>query len=334
MRTFMSNCILTVSIAAYNVEKFLPFTLESLCINSNNTWLEVLIIDDGSSDKTSEIAKRYEEKYPNIFKLVKKQNGGWGSTINRSVAIANGKYFKQLDGDDEFETNNIIDFLNFLNLSDSDLVVSPYLCFRSKDRKVISEKTFYGGMKESRSLSIDDSINNFSLLEMHAACFKTSVLKLNSLDITENCFYTDVEYMVKAVSFCKSICYYDRVIYKYRVGLSGQSVSPIGMRKHYKEHEKVLKNLIQHVALIKLSAPVKKILMNRISLMCYDHYTYLLSLKCCNKSKVELVKYDNFIKEIPSIYNNCKSLTVRLMRKMNFYGIFIFRIWFIIRYKL
>ena len=92
--------ILTISIAAYNVEKFLDKTLSSLCNESLSEDLEVLIIDDGSTDKTGNIAKQYEKKYPNIFRYVYKENGGHGSTINKGIELAQGKYFRVLDGDD------------------------------------------------------------------------------------------------------------------------------------------------------------------------------------------------------------------------------------------
>ena len=86
---------LTISIAAYNVEKYIKETLDSL-ICKNMNLLEVLIIDDGSKDNTDKIAKKYEEKYKGVFKVISKKNGGYGSTINTGVEYATGKYFKQL----------------------------------------------------------------------------------------------------------------------------------------------------------------------------------------------------------------------------------------------
>lgn len=98
----MSEKILTISIAAYNVEKYLPKTLESLVIPEIMDQLEVLIINDGSQDKTGQIAEEYVVKYPATFYLVNKENGGWGSTVNTSAQLATGKYYKLLDGDDFF----------------------------------------------------------------------------------------------------------------------------------------------------------------------------------------------------------------------------------------
>ena len=78
----MSQKILTVSIAAYNVSNYLDEALKPFVESAYRDNLEVLIIDDGSKDNTAEIARSYQEKYPDIFKLVSKENGGWGSTLN------------------------------------------------------------------------------------------------------------------------------------------------------------------------------------------------------------------------------------------------------------
>lgn len=74
--------MLTISIAAYNMEQHLDEALSSLidpvCIH----LLDVVIVNDGSTDRTPEIANKYIEKYPDSFSLVNKENGGYGSTIN------------------------------------------------------------------------------------------------------------------------------------------------------------------------------------------------------------------------------------------------------------
>ena len=107
------NKILTVSIAAYNVEKYIQNALESLLVN-NIDDLEILVEDDGGTDNTANIVKEYEKKYPGIVKLVQKENGGYGSTINKSIELAQGKYFKQLDGDDWYDSENFEKLLKLL----------------------------------------------------------------------------------------------------------------------------------------------------------------------------------------------------------------------------
>ena len=94
--------ILTVTVPSYNVEKFLENTLDSFVDERVLDDIEVLIVDDGSKDKTAEIGRKYEEKYPDTFRVISKENGGHGSTINRGIGEAKGKYFKVVDGDPKF----------------------------------------------------------------------------------------------------------------------------------------------------------------------------------------------------------------------------------------
>ena len=74
--------ILSVSIASYNVEKFIRKALDSCCVPEIMDRLEVLVVNDGSTDSTLEIAREYEEKYPQTFRVIDKKNGGYGSTVN------------------------------------------------------------------------------------------------------------------------------------------------------------------------------------------------------------------------------------------------------------
>ena len=133
------NKILTISIAAYNVEKTIGKTLDSLLVGNNDDLnkLDIIIVNDGSKDSTSEVVMNYCTKYPDAIRLVNKQNGGYGSTINTSLEIAKGKYFKLLDGDDQYDTENLTSFLGFLSNTESDIVVSPFIEDNSGERRII-----------------------------------------------------------------------------------------------------------------------------------------------------------------------------------------------------
>ena len=99
----MERAFLTIIVPAYNVEKYLEQCLDSL-VNQTIIAHKVIVVNDGSTDSTAEIAMEYQEKYPDTFRLINKENGGWGSTLNVGIKNAIGKYFKQLDGDAPFRS--------------------------------------------------------------------------------------------------------------------------------------------------------------------------------------------------------------------------------------
>ena len=119
--------VLSISIAAYNVEKFIEETLASLCNEEVINDLDIIVVNDGSKDKTTGKVMRYVEKYPESIRIINKDNGGYGSTINTSLPLAKGKYYKLLDGDDWYDTYNLERLVNILKKCETDLVVTPHV---------------------------------------------------------------------------------------------------------------------------------------------------------------------------------------------------------------
>ena len=122
----MSKKILTVSIAAYNVETFIDQALRSVCVDAVIDRLEIFVIDDGGTDGTLGIAQRYADRYPDSVFPVHKENGGYGSTVNYSLAHATGTYFKLLDGDDWFDSEGLVKLVDVLEKTDVDLIMTNY----------------------------------------------------------------------------------------------------------------------------------------------------------------------------------------------------------------
>ena len=94
--------LLTIIIPTYNMEKYLDKCLSSLIVDDKElmTQLEVLVVIDGAKDRSSEIAHTYQDKYPDTYVVIDKENGNYGSCINRGLKEASGKYVKVLDADD------------------------------------------------------------------------------------------------------------------------------------------------------------------------------------------------------------------------------------------
>lgn len=227
--------ILTISIAAYNVEDYLDNTLDSLVTDSETMdKLEIIVVDDGSKDNTKNIANKYAEKYPNTFKVISKENGGYGSTINASLEIATGRYFKQLDGDDWYDKEALKKFIKYLQEVNSDIVITPYVVVDVEKNTQEVEWMFEELPKSESSI---ESVEYPKLIRMHEIAIKTSIIKDNDIFITPKCFYTDTEYVNKPLYYAKTISCFDKPIYYYRLGVEGQSVSNAGYIKHYEDLE-------------------------------------------------------------------------------------------------
>ena len=298
----MDTKILTISIAAYNVEKYLRQTLDSLVMEKELLEkIEVLIVDDGSKDETKKIAKEYEQKYENSFFCLSKENGGYGSTINHALKHAKGKYFKLLDGDDWYK--------KVYEVQNTEEVITKH--------EITKEKVL--NITDLKSAEIKK-------IFMHELTVKTALLQKNHIEITENCFYTDTEFAFMPLLYAKTLAKFDSVIYCYRVGVEGQSVSLSGRRKHWIDGEKVEKKLIQEYCQYEkeLAQNIREALFDiLIDLAGFQYTTFFLMPK--SREVIEQVKsFDSYIRErLPELYvetgNKYKKIKVlRLSRFLLF----------------
>lgn len=115
---------LTVIIPAYNVEKYIRRSIESVSKQTEKD-LEIIVINDGSTDGTKEIVEELQKKDQRII-LVNKENGGLSSARNKGIDMANGKYICHLDGDDWIECTAYEKMLNLAEKKGLDIVISDY----------------------------------------------------------------------------------------------------------------------------------------------------------------------------------------------------------------
>ena len=127
----MQQKTLTVVIPTYNMEKYLRRCLDSLIVGDDQmAQLEVLVVNDGSKDSSSAIAHEYEKKYPQTFRVIDKENGNYGSAVNRGLKEAKGKYIKILDADDRYDNNLFARYIDTINTLDVDLILNDYAYVR------------------------------------------------------------------------------------------------------------------------------------------------------------------------------------------------------------
>ena len=117
--------LISVIVPVYNVEKYLEKSLDSI-IEAAIDDMEILIINDGSTDSSEEIIKKYENNYPELIRYIKKKNGGLGSVRNVGLKEAKGKYIASIDSDDTINSNFFIEAEKYLK-EDIDLVICDWL---------------------------------------------------------------------------------------------------------------------------------------------------------------------------------------------------------------
>lgn len=325
--------VLTIGIAAYNVESTIEDCINSMLIDEIADKLEVLVINDGSTDSTKKIVNSYVAKYPNTVKLVDKENGGHGSTINATIDNATGKYLKMVDGDDRLEKTGLISLMKELESTAADMVFSPYYRVNINTGK----KELVGYLKNiqkrylsRREMSLD-KLSDKLVVAMHSVTYKTTLLKNSRYRIDEHCFYVDVEYSLYYLLDVHQILLLDVPVYDYSIGDVNQSINKAVMRKRREQHMKVCKSLIDFYESEKNSISVDLRVMlknNIINMILCNEYMLLMSLEDDETSSRELQIFDLFLKENSlDLYNGViilnsskKFKLLKFWRKNNFFG--------------
>ena len=308
--------ILTVSVACYNVEKFIEEALEPFTMQEIADDIEVLVVNDGSKDKTSELAHEFEKEYPNTFKVIDKENGGYGSTINAGLSEATGKYFKLLDGDDWYNKECLKKYIDTLKESDEDLIITDGIWVEEETKKETLHPAFdnYNG---KRKISFDEYPKNIGI-HAYNTTIKTSLIK--DIRITEHCFYTDTEYLIKGLSRCNSIAYYNIPIYMYRIGRDEQSMSLEGLKRHYKDAVRYYKEVLKFEKNNSISDSFRNNYLNHalVSLAQYHLGTFHL---LPSNTKKEYIEFDKFIKNTDlNVYKGSSVGKVKILRYTHYLG--------------
>lgn len=312
--------VLTVSVAAYNVEDYLAKALES-CIVPNMDLLEVIVVDDGSSDSTAEIARGYVDRYPSTFKLISKENGGYGSTLNASLEAASGVYYRFLDGDDWFDRTELEGFLDFLSGCDAEAVFTPYTrCYEADGREEVVNN--FSGVSLRKY-----ELEGFEFNDEVAACaltYRTWFLRRVGLRLIEHCFYTDSMYAYIPLSFARTLYVTGIDVYRYRIGREGQSVSVESIVKHHDDVLTASKAVFSALCLdsgeISPAVVCRPYALRILSRCVASPFAYVCLCPPSKEEKTKLLEFDAFVSRYPEVYaaSGQYSKRVRLLRASRF----------------
>lgn len=223
--------ILTIVIPTYNMQDYLRRCLDSLIVPEEQMkQLEVLVVNDGSKDNSSAIAHEYQEKYTDTFRVIDKENGNYGSCVNRGLKEATGKYIKILDADDSFDNAAFRNYLTFLDKSDADFVVNDF-CFVNENNEITGVRIYDLPNEESIFTEKTREIFNKKNFQMHAATYKLQKVLSLGYKQTEGISYTDQEWIFTPLMNINSIAYFNKILYKYLLGRVGQTMSQEALKK-------------------------------------------------------------------------------------------------------
>lgn len=314
------NKILSITIPSYNVEKYIDKCVQSMLVDSILDDIEILIVNDGSKDSTPQIAKGYVEKYPQTVRLIDKENGGHGSTINAGIKAATGKYFKVVDGDDWLNTENLEHFIQLLKSRDEDVVASNFLCIQDETYDVLSEKYVTSNANLYGTVCDLDKGEVQEVIKMHGLTIRTSILKENNITIDEHCFYVDCEYIAYPMPFVKTVYYDDEFIYMYRLGRNGQSMDIKSMQKNRAMHMKVLNSLLAFYDKLPDLTEAKKAYIEKIiGQVMENQFQIYISMGTNKEIQKETASWDRKLRQrYPRIAASTNKKSIVMLRATNY----------------
>lgn len=252
---------ISFAIPCYNSAEYMEHAVESILEGGED--VEILIVNDGSKDETSEIAKKFEEKYPTIVKAIDKENGGHGDAVNVGLRHAAGKYFKVVDSDDWVDKSALSRILQLMHEwedagEEVDMLVSNYVYEKigANNKKVIH---YRGVLPENKVFGWDDT-GRFGIAQyilMHSVIYRTELLKLNQLHLPKHTFYVDNIYVYYPLPYVKKMYYLDVNFYRYYIGREDQSVNEKVMISRIDQQIFVTKSMIDMYRLKRI--PNKKL---------------------------------------------------------------------------
>lgn len=243
----MSEKLLTVAVPAYNAEEYLHTCLDSLCREDILPRLEVIVVNDGSKDRTSEFAHGYAARYPDTFRVIDKENGGHGSGINLASREARGRYFKPVDSDDWVLTENLPTLLKKLEKANDDILLCPYhVLYRKTGRKVFF--TTEGAPPDisypiERFMGFPDRARR--CCTYHGVFYRTDFYKNTGIRLSEHTYYEDQEYATLPFYDAQSIRPLDIPFYQYQIGSASQSVSNANQGRNLQQMVRVLRVILR-----------------------------------------------------------------------------------------
>ena len=263
---------ISFAIPCYNSQDYMAHAIESILPGGED--VEIIIVNDGSKDDTLKIAREYEGKYPDIVRVVDKENGGHGDAVTAGLTHASGSYFKVVDSDDWVDEESLHKILALLRRfqdegEEIDMLVSNYVYEKVgvEHKKCIH----YRNVLPQDEIFHWQDIGHFRIdqyILMHSVIYRTDLLKLIQLRLPKHTFYVDNIYVYYPLPHVRKMYYLDVDFYRYYIGREDQSVNEKVMISRVDQQIYVTKTMIDMYDLNKTSSKkLKNYMINYLAIM-------------------------------------------------------------------
>lgn len=217
--TTKQNPLVSIVVPICNVGDYLEECLDSI-VKQTYQNLEVVLLDDGSTDESGRIIDEYSKKYK-IFKPIHQKHQGVASARENGVAAATGEWISFIDPDDYVKKEFIEDLLNTALKNEADIASCGLEAFAEEKDRVLKKSPEW----PNRDMSGRDMINETMLHKFPAYLplniFRASLFKDSKLKFPIGREYEDVAAKIKLLFYAKKISFLDKKLYFYRMRSSG-----------------------------------------------------------------------------------------------------------------
>ena len=250
--------LLTFAIPSYNSQDYMEHCILSLLPGGDD--VEILIVDDGSKDRTAEIADEYERKYPGIVRAIHQENGGHGEAVNAGIRNATGLFFKVVDSDDWVDYEAYMKILKKLReLAGGDTVLDMFIANYVYEKEGVRHKKImrYSSLPQDKIFTWNEAgrFHKGQYILMHSVIYRTQLLRECGLELPKHTFYVDNIYVYKPLPSVKHMYYMDVDFYRYFIGRDDQSVNEKVMIGRIDQQIKVNKIMIDQYDLRTIQNP-------------------------------------------------------------------------------
>lgn len=317
---------LTIIVPAYNMERYLDACCRSVVVPDDlMPRLEVLVVNDGSTDKTSEIAHSFERRYSGTFRVIDKPNGHYGSCVNCGIAEAKGEFVKLLDADDTYDTAEFTILLKFLveglangALGGIDLVLTDY-CIVDKRGKMLRVVSFGGDA--AAAFGVDESIEGRCCSAM--CVFRTRMLRDIGYRQTDGILYTDLEWGTFPMLGVRKIKYLPIVVYRYFQGREGQSISAAVAGSRSGDLERVLSRMVDELGGYRGDKGKESFFASRLNSVATNLYHNYLICAPLGEVDAGFARADAIVSRLSGLHASTEN--VRLSNRLRFHYVAAWR---------